>query len=91
MLDFMYFVPQTIILVIFLVSLFITLSILDMKKRSYARKGFLPIPTSRGDRVFFSILFTVIIGLFWLRFVPLPIEFALLVGIVISVVVLKYG
>ncbi|MEM3713405.1 MAG: DUF2160 family membrane protein [Nitrososphaeria archaeon] len=91
MLEFMYFVPQTIVLVIFLISLFTTLAVLDMKKRSYARKGFLPIPTSRGDRIFFSILFTVITGFLWLKFTSLPMEFALLIGIVISILVLKYG
>lgn len=43
-----------------------TLGIWDVKSPSYPRKGFLPIPTTRGDRLFIGILLTIAIHALWI-------------------------
>ncbi|MEM3713453.1 MAG: DUF2160 family membrane protein [Nitrososphaeria archaeon] len=77
--DFLYFTFPTLILFSLLMALFVTLFILDHYKRSYPRKGFLPFSTTRGDRIFISIMSIVFVGILWLRFIPLPIELSLII------------
>ncbi|MFP6581065.1 MAG: DUF2160 family membrane protein [Candidatus Hydrogenedentota bacterium] len=50
-------------------GLFLTIAALgvwDVKTPSYPRKGFLPIPTTRGDRLFIGILITIAIHAIWI-------------------------
>ena len=50
-------------------GLFLTIAALgiwDVKSPSYPRKGFLPIPTTRGDRLFIGILITIAIHALWI-------------------------
>jgi len=92
MLDFLYFTSPILVLFwLFIICMLTILAILDLKKRSRPRKGFLPYPTTRGDRVFHSIICIVGIGLLWLRFVPLPIEYALILAIPLAVLILIKG
>ena len=68
------------------------LSVLQVVWPTYERKGFLPIPTTRGDRVFISLLLAAFIHLgfvyatemetFWL-----PLGISALAGLVI----LRFG
>jgi predicted small integral membrane protein len=54
-------------------ALFVTLCVLaymDKVAPSYGRKGFLPIVTTRGDRVFMAIVSMVLIFFLWLKFFP---------------------
>jgi predicted small integral membrane protein len=46
------------------------LAYLDKVSPSYGRKGFLPIVTTRGDRVFMAIISMVLIFFLWLKFFP---------------------
>lgn len=46
------------------------LAYLDKISPSYGRKGFLPIVTTRGDRVFMAIISLVLIFFLWLKFFP---------------------
>ena len=46
------------------------LAILDMYHPGYARKGFMPMATTRGDRVFMSIACFVATIFAWLKFFP---------------------
>lgn len=50
-------------------GLFLTIAALgvwDSRSPSYPRKGFLPIPTTRGDRLFVGILIIIAIHAVWL-------------------------
>jgi predicted small integral membrane protein len=91
MFEFMYFTFQTLILFSLVLCLFVTLAILDKYRRSYPRKGFLPISTTRGDRVFLGIMSIIIIGIIWLRFVPLPIELSLLFALPTAILIILKG
>jgi predicted small integral membrane protein len=90
-LDFMYFTPETMVLWGLVLTLFITLATLDKKKRSTPTKGFLPIYTTRGDRVFISLMSMAVIGIIWLTFIPLPIEFALIPSAIVAFLILTRG
>ena len=57
------------------------------------RIGFLPWTTTWGDRFFLSLLVLLFIGLLWLKFVEpfIPIHGALVLGIIIGTIIVKYG
>lgn len=67
----------------------IVVNIVDVFKPGYSRKGFLPISTTRGDRVYIAILSTIIVFFLWMKFLPegsliyslvlvLPLDFVLI-------------
>jgi predicted small integral membrane protein len=58
-----------------------------------ARRGFLPWPTSWGDRFFVSLLVFFLISLLWLKFVEpfLPMYVVLILGLIIGFIIIKWG
>ena len=75
--------------------LFVTLcglAYLDKVSPSYGRKGFLPMVTTRGDRVFMSIASLVIIVFLWLKFLPeVTVWGAVAVSAAVTVIFLKWA
>jgi predicted small integral membrane protein len=57
------------------------------------RRGFLPWTTTWGDRFFVSLLVFFLISLLWLKFIEpiLPVYGALILGVIVGVVILKFG
>ena len=53
-----------------LAALLGSLAVLDHYRPGYARKGILPIETTRGDRVFMSIAGFVTLVFMWLKYFP---------------------
>ncbi len=95
-LEWMYFTWPTLILEILIFTMYGTLFILDRRHRSQPRKGFWILPTTRGDRVFWSLLFTFAIGIFWLVFLTpvLPdwgMYLALIPAAIVAYVMLRWG
>jgi len=75
-----------------LFSLLAGLAVLDRFRPGYARKGFLPMSTTRGDRVFISIALFVAQVFAWLKFVPDVSGWAMSgVAALVAVVILKWG
>lgn len=62
----MYWTLPSAIFVIAVFGSVIYLSILGTRSPNVDRKGFLPIETGRGDRLFIGILSTIAIFLIWL-------------------------
>jgi len=58
-----------------------------------SRRGFLPWSTTWGDRFFVSLLVFFLISLLWLKFVEpfVPIYGALVLGLIIGFVIVKWG
>lgn len=72
--------------------LILGLAIWDMRSPGLARKGFLPMQTTRGDRVFISILCMIIIFLLWLRYIPkVSLYIACVVSAVLIFILMKWG
>lgn len=67
--QWMYWTVPTLLFVGFIILMLITLSFWDAKDPGWARQGVLPIETTRGDRVFMSILTTLGIFCLWLYFI----------------------
>jgi len=59
---------STIIFLGSIISLLVTLTVWDVNDPGWARKGLLPIETTRGDRVFMGLLLTGCLFCFWLYF-----------------------
>ena len=60
---------------LFFIGLFLTIAAMGVWDRlspNLSRKGFLPIVTSRGDRLFIGIMSTIGIHLLWLAAVGTP-------------------
>jgi predicted small integral membrane protein len=70
MLDWMHWTWQSGIAFLLLAGLLVGLAILDQFHPGYSRKGFLPMATTRGDRVFLSIVTLVALLLLQLKFLP---------------------
>jgi predicted small integral membrane protein len=55
------------------------------------RRGFLPIATTRGDRLFIGLLGSAYIHLLWLATTNLSLWFALAVSLIYMAVMMRYG
>lgn len=55
--------------------------------------GFLPMPTTVGDRIFITVVLFIAIHLLWMRFLEqyLPLLVATAVSLVIGFFIIKYG
>jgi len=51
------------------------------------------MPMSRGDRVFWSIVVIILVGLLWVKFVEqyLSAWWALVIGIALAILIIRYG
>jgi predicted small integral membrane protein len=70
MLAWMHWTWQSGLAFLLLAGLLIGLAVLDRYRPGYSRKGFLPMATTRGDRVFLSIVTLVGLLLLQLKFLP---------------------
>ena len=66
------------------------LAVADLKKRSRPRKGFLPFPTTRGDRIFIGIIFWVIVILA-VSAAGLPSYLSIIIGVPLVILVVWKG
>ena len=55
------------------------------------RRGFLPMTTTRGDRVFIGLLGAAWLHLVWLALVPAPLWWASILALLWFALVLRFG
>ena len=65
--------------------------VIEIKWPGIDRRGFLPMITSRGDRLFISLLSAAYIHLVWLAMTTLPLVFASVLATAAAIVVMKWG
>ncbi|PSQ97388.1 MAG: hypothetical protein BRD55_02915 [Bacteroidetes bacterium SW_9_63_38] len=89
--DWMRWTIPTVIFVSSILTMLATLTVWDMKDPGWAREGtVLPIETTRGDRVFMSLLLMGVFFCFWLYVVGYTLTWIILLfGATISVVVIR--
>ena len=68
-----------------------TMIVIEIKWPGIDRRGFLPLITSRGDRLFISLLSAAYIHLVWLAMTTLPLVFASVLATAAAIVVMKWG
>jgi predicted small integral membrane protein len=69
----------------------VVMTILELKFPSIEKKGFLPMATTRGDKLFISLLSSAFIHLGYLAFIDTFLWVALCISILWSAVVFKWG
>lgn len=74
-----------------IVAMLVFLTFYDMRSPGYPRKGLLPIKTTRGDRVFISLLALGSTVFIWLAVVPsLSIWWAMGISAIEGTVILRW-
>lgn len=90
-LSWMQWTPQTFVLFIGILSSLTILTLWDIRKPSVPSKGFFPIPLTRGDRFFLSLVTLVGTFIVFLAFLPEtdPIFALPVAGVLILLLVFK--
>ena len=92
MLEWMHWTVPSAIGVFGIFAMIIGVNVLDRYRPGYARKGFLPMETTRGDRIFVSIISTAIVWIFWLKFLSdVSILFSFILIVPLVVVIMRWG
>ena len=73
------------------VSLLTFMTVLGIRSPSVARKGLLPMATTRGDRLYVGLLGVFVIHLAWLGATELALPWASLIAAVWLALVLRWG
>ena len=79
---------------IFFISVFIMLigmTIWQVKSPSLERKGFLPISTTRGDRLFIGLLSAAYVNLAWAGLTDVTQYIGAVLGFALLIVVMRWG
>ena len=71
-------------------SLLITMTLLAIRFPETPRRGVLRIETTRGDRLFISLLGSAFINVGWLFFFGAPLTFALICCLIYAVAVFRW-
>ena len=74
-----------------IVLMLIGMTIWQLRSPSIERKGLLPIPTTRGDRLFIGLLTAAYINLAWAGLTDLTQWFAAVIGFIVLLVLMRWG
>jgi len=69
----------------------VLMTVWELLRPTELARGFLPIPTTRGDRFFISLLGAAFIHLFWLGFVADYLAVASALSIIWAVALMRWG
>lgn len=72
-------------------TMLIAMTALERFWPSVARKGFLPMATTRGDRLFVALLVTAFVHLGWLAVTNAPVVIATGLAAIVFAALLRYG
>ena len=81
----------TAIFFIGIAMMLIVMTVIELRWPGVERRGFLPLVTSRGDRLFISLLTAAYLHLAWLAVTTLPLVIASFLALVIAAVVMRWG
>lgn len=81
----------TAIFFITIVCLLIGMTIWQVKAPSIERKGFLPIATTPGDRLFIGLLGSAFIHLAWIGLTTLNLWIAFVIALIWMIVLMRWG
>jgi predicted small integral membrane protein len=90
-LGWMYWTPITAGFFIVIGLMVAGMTVWDIVAPSVERRGFLPIPTTRGDRFFIGLLGSAYINIAWVGLTHWSLWFALPISIVWIVIVMRFG
>jgi predicted small integral membrane protein len=90
-LEWMAWTLPTAVFFITIALILTAMGIWQVMSPSIERRGFLPIATTRGDRLFIGLLGSAYIQLAWLGLTDLSLYFALAIAVVWMIVVMRWG
>lgn len=90
-LDWMMWTWPTAGFFIFIATLLLCMTVAEIVYPTVERKGFLPLRTTRGDRLFIGLLSSGFIHLAWLGFTDLHVAIATVACLVWMAVLLRWG
>ena len=91
MIDWMNWTPTVVIFFAVIASILAVMTVYEIVSPCVERKGFLPIETTRGDRLFISLLSTAYIHLTFLAVSDVSLWVALAVSVAWAAVLLRWG
>lgn len=91
MLNWMAWTPITTAFFIAIGLLLLVMGLAEVLRPSRERKGFLPITTTRGDRLFFGLLSSAYIHLGWIALASAPLYLASLLCVAWGAVLLRWA
>jgi predicted small integral membrane protein len=89
--EWMVWTPPTAILFIALFLMLGLMTFIDLRYPAMPRKGFLPMVTSRGDRLYVGMLGTALIQILWLGITDLSQLFAVALSAIYLFAVMRWG
>lgn len=90
-LEWMAWTPHTALFFAFIAGLVATFTVWGLRTPSAPRKGFLPMETTRGDRLFLALLGSAFIHLGWLGLTDLSLWFAVGLSLLYALVLGRWG
>lgn len=90
-LAWMYWTWPTIAFFVALAVALTFMTILDIRSPSVKHRGFLPIPFTRGERFFISVVLFFAVLFLWLALTDTSIWYAVAIAVVLDVIVARYG
>jgi predicted small integral membrane protein len=90
-LEWMAWTLPTAIFFITIACLLIGMTIWQVKAPSIERKGFLPIATTPGDRLFIGLLGSAFIHLAWIGLTTLNLWIAFVLALIWMIVLMRWG
>jgi predicted small integral membrane protein len=92
LLEWMEWTSVTFGLFVAVMAMLTAMTIWDIRSPSEARKGFMPIALTRGDRLFLSIMTLIGTHIVWLAFLPdMDWRFALPVAGILIAILVRWG
>jgi len=90
-LEWMAWTTPTAIFFVVIGTILIAMTIWQLALPSIERRGFLPIATTRGDRLFIGLLSSAYLHLAWLGLTDWSLWLALALSSVLMVVLMRWG
>ena len=87
----MYWTEPTAIFFACILLLLTTMTVLQLARPTVPRRGFLPMTTTRGDRLFIGLLGSAWIHIGWLALLALPLWYGSILALVWFAVVMIWG
>ena len=91
MLDWMAWTLPTAVFFIVIALLLVAMTVWQVASPTVARRGLLPIVTTRGDRLFIGLLGSAYIQLLWLGLTDLSLWIRLAISVVYMALVMRFG
>ena len=89
--SWMAWTPEVAVFFSAVVLMLIGMTFWQLRSPSVERKGFLPIPTTRGDRLFIGLLSAAYVNLAWAGLTDVTQWVAAVIGFVVLLVMMRWG